>query len=733
VNKLIELLEKIQNPGRFSVSGKLAATQPGIKVQGVGVISLPFIEFQANQLIEQCVQAPFGRGEETVVDTNVRNVWQLSSEQIEFTNPDWNASLQKGVQSIAKQLGLQGREVKADLYKLLVYKEGSFFVPHRDTEKIPNMFATMVIHLPSQHEGGELIVSHGGESKSYSFADSHGFNPEFVAFYADCFHEIKPVTAGYRLCLIYNLAVTGQNQPPTFSKQTDIANNVGDYLDQWSKNTKASNGDDSFLAYLLEHSYTEENLSASNLKNGDFARASVLLNKASKNDCRAFLCLVSYYRLSYGDCYNSGYGQEADENDFEEYDVEEEKIYAHHFVSSDGVKISVNELSLDESQMLAKKSLLDGNEEVEISEATGNEGATKELWYHRAAVIIWPKRNDIEIAMKADTGYGSYYLDQYLKTHNAVEYNDTILMLAHHLVDRQTNYNSGNIVDNLVKIGDIDLLGKFICKQFKSSLNLIEIHDLIVIMDQFGWKTFAEKMGVIISEHSNSYRAQEVIPFLISLFVNNKLSIEGKQTVTQWFHIAWKSQSLWKSTLKKDVLESLLQSVVLVGDQSVANEVISCLSKRMTHIFLIKTYGPSLLKTWNVVKKTGNFHITVMNMFTQDILGRIQKDHSNAPNAPENWYRSGRLNCNCEFCKQVNAFLPNPALEGLNFKKTLKRNLTHLEKEISNANIDLSIKIDRDPPKFKGYCYKTQESFERELDLYKCAQKVKSEILQMVD
>ena len=33
----------------------------------------------------------------------------------------------------------------ADLYKLLVYDPGSFFVNHRDTEKAAGMFATLII------------------------------------------------------------------------------------------------------------------------------------------------------------------------------------------------------------------------------------------------------------------------------------------------------------------------------------------------------------------------------------------------------------------------------------------------------------------------------------------------------------------------------------------------------------------------------------------------------------
>ena len=48
--------------------------------------------------------------------------------------------------------------VEAELYKLLLYQEGDYFAPHRDTEKTDGMFATMTILLPSQHMVSFLYI-----------------------------------------------------------------------------------------------------------------------------------------------------------------------------------------------------------------------------------------------------------------------------------------------------------------------------------------------------------------------------------------------------------------------------------------------------------------------------------------------------------------------------------------------------------------------------------------------
>jgi len=57
---------------------------------------------------------------------------------------------------VAEGLGVNG-PIEAELYKLLVYDEGSFFVSHRDTEKVPGMFATLVLVLPSTSTGGACV------------------------------------------------------------------------------------------------------------------------------------------------------------------------------------------------------------------------------------------------------------------------------------------------------------------------------------------------------------------------------------------------------------------------------------------------------------------------------------------------------------------------------------------------------------------------------------------------
>lgn len=213
--ELLQVLNGLGDSAAFCATGTVETELPGLEVVGVGEIGVPVSAGDAKRLIKQAAQAPYGRGEETVVDPQVRRVWQLEPTQFALRNAEWKSCVALIVETIRQEFGI-AQKVEAQLYKLLVYEKGSFFAPHRDTEKAERMFATLVVCLPSKHEGGTLIVSHDGKTRRIDFGgEASQFQMQFAAFYADCQHEITPVTSGYRVCLVYNLAIAKSKQQPT--------------------------------------------------------------------------------------------------------------------------------------------------------------------------------------------------------------------------------------------------------------------------------------------------------------------------------------------------------------------------------------------------------------------------------------------------------------------------------------------------------------------------------------
>src|SRR6185369_16157724 len=102
-------------------------------------------------------------------------------------------------------LGCEKATVSAELYKLLLYDQGSYFKAHRDTEKSEGMFGTLVVVLPAEHRGGELVIRHAGRETIVDLSGGEPSELAFAAFYADCEHEVRAITEGNRVCLVYNL------------------------------------------------------------------------------------------------------------------------------------------------------------------------------------------------------------------------------------------------------------------------------------------------------------------------------------------------------------------------------------------------------------------------------------------------------------------------------------------------------------------------------------------------
>ncbi|MDE0241274.1 MAG: 2OG-Fe(II) oxygenase [bacterium] len=193
-----DILHSVDRPGEFCVHGKLYVPMPTLEVEGVGMLAFPVPESQLRTLIGVAERAPYGKGPQTVIDTSVRNCWQIGAEQIGLSGGAWADTFDGILGRVATGLGCPPRQIEAHLYKLLVYERGGFFTPHRDSEKAPGMIATLTLSLPVAGDGGQLIVRHRGRE---IMADMNVGEPSelaFAAFYADCPHEVRPVAAGHR-------------------------------------------------------------------------------------------------------------------------------------------------------------------------------------------------------------------------------------------------------------------------------------------------------------------------------------------------------------------------------------------------------------------------------------------------------------------------------------------------------------------------------------------------------
>ena len=417
---LLEALAGIDRPGDVFAAGDRAPAMPGLEVEGLGTVGLPLSKTQARALVRRCRQAPYGKGTRTLVDTNVRRVWEMDPAHFELTNPKWEALIGSILEEVRQRLGLEERKLAAHLYKLLLYEKGSFFLPHRDGERLDAMVATLIVTLPSAHEGGELVVRHEGREHEIAFPGAaSGLELSWAAFYADCPHEVRPLRSGYRLCLVYNVTLARRRSKKGLGAPSwgAVTARVAELLGAWREASEEAGGTEKRVV-TLEHQYTQDGLAPDMLKGVDRARAEVLFDAAEQAGCIAHLALITLWQLGdvdpdysdYSYRRRRGYGSryhDRDEGPGGEYEMGEiidTSLTADHWSDRHGNARQFGEMRVDDDEVVADDALDDGEpSEEDFEDYTGNAGMTLERWYHRAAIVLWPRERHFAVLCGAGT------------------------------------------------------------------------------------------------------------------------------------------------------------------------------------------------------------------------------------------------------------------------------------------------------------------------------------------
>ncbi|WP_440135034.1 2OG-Fe(II) oxygenase [Chitinophaga sancti] len=412
--QMLNILGEIKGTGSFVSSGVQPFLFPGLQIRGMDEIGFPINATQIKALIKIAHQAPFGKGSKTVLDKAVRSAWEIDANQIKFVNKKWGEFVDGILKQIKPSMGLEGLSVSANLYKLLIYQKGDFFLPHKDSEKEPGMFGTLIIGLPSSHTGGELVVKFDGCSEVIDFSDPvNKYQIPFAAFYADCEHEIRPITSGYRVCLVYNLVQVKADRKIQPQQLNDQVKQLAELL-------KASEEDQDIpKIVLLGHQYTPSNFTMNALKLNDRHKAEALIRAAELAEFYIKPGLVTSYQvgeLTEDDTKQSSSGRNYRKRNryYEEYDDEnltgngiigevyDEYVCIEHWMKG-GIP-PLRNIQFDEMDLISAITLNEGEPIEKAAEGyTGNAGMEMQYWYHYGAIFLWPRKYHYDMVIDLDT------------------------------------------------------------------------------------------------------------------------------------------------------------------------------------------------------------------------------------------------------------------------------------------------------------------------------------------
>src|SRR3954454_21026342 len=123
VPELAAVLGTVQRPGDFFASDTAELLAPMMEVDGVGPIALPLLPVQAEQLIAVAERAPYGRGEETLVEPAVRRTWQIDAGRVHIGGKHWPRTLERIVSRAGEGPGGEGAGAGGG-FQVFVYAGG---------------------------------------------------------------------------------------------------------------------------------------------------------------------------------------------------------------------------------------------------------------------------------------------------------------------------------------------------------------------------------------------------------------------------------------------------------------------------------------------------------------------------------------------------------------------------------------------------------------------------------
>jgi hypothetical protein len=750
------VLSDVKHPGDFFACGAIEIAMPRVEVEGAGTLSFPVPDAQIASIVRQAERAPYGRGEETIVDTSVRNVWQIAPGKVKIGGKSWAANFENILSKVRAGLGCDESSVSAELYKLLVYDRGGFFLAHRDTEKTHGMFGTLVVTLPSMYRGGALRIRHAGREVT---VDTNAADPSelsYVGFYADCEHEALPLREGNRICLVYNLIQKYSKGRHRILKASVYESQIGEAAAILDRFLRAPDGP-AKIAWLLDHQYSPAGLSFSALKGADAAKARVLVHAAARAQCTVHLGIIhigesgaaepgdDYFYRSRGNRHRN-YQDEDDEDEdasFTVATVDDTWQYVDEWRDPDDCAVEFGRIPLAPGELLPAGAL-DGEapDEKRLTEASGNEGATYERSYHRAALVLWRRNRTADVLLQAGVVSALPYLNQLAAGGKSAQ-PDAIAVAERMLAawpgdtQRWDSYSIGRelpgpadrvqMIVALAKLKAPALLDRFLREAVASSYDGSENTALLASMNVFGAVQAGAILSTLVSARMRD-RPNECTELLLALSKNPSLcfpdvaeaavggldSIGTRDSTPE--ALDWEPEE-HRRPLGPQFLENMLRALQPFNGGTLCGTAAEKIASRPEVFSPVTLVVPAIGRIcMGRRQKTVAVDRSVRHLWTRAAEFLLLRSEI-PPAPPPDWCLNAELSCSCPDCRELQAFARSPALRVHRFR-VWKERRSHLHHMIDGHRLDMTHVTERAGSPQTLVCTKDRRTFDRRTKEY---------------
>eukprot|EP01059_Diplonema_ambulator_P005644 TRINITY_DN15400_c0_g1_i1.p1 TRINITY_DN15400_c0_g1~~TRINITY_DN15400_c0_g1_i1.p1 ORF type:complete len:999 (+),score=231.97 TRINITY_DN15400_c0_g1_i1:28-2997(+) len=238
-----EVVKSLEPPGQFSVQCKAKRLPSPTIIIGKHILGWPLAPEQKAALVQmqECVKVCDG-------------CHAFSRHHVRFGNKkEWEDALAALLVGDCSKMGVK-RGVTPVLRELVIYSEGC--AKKRYTPgTAERVFGTTVLVMPSAHEGGSVVVRHGGEQMRMSCGGGETgcglLSPYCVSFYNGCDAEVGAITSGNKVELVYDLVFVSPGELPKAATQDAAVFKLQELERLWVK----KDAKDPAGAFLLSKHY----------------------------------------------------------------------------------------------------------------------------------------------------------------------------------------------------------------------------------------------------------------------------------------------------------------------------------------------------------------------------------------------------------------------------------------------------------------------------------------------
>lgn len=579
----------------------------------------------------------------------------------------------------------------------------------------------------------------------------------FAAFYADCVHEVLPVTSGCRATLVFNLVRASKGkapEPPSYDVEAEkVAELLRGWAEEKSTPSKATEGprdaaicSPEKLIIPLEHAYTPAELAFDRLKGADAAVARLLGTAAPKADCDLHLALLTVWEsgsAQYTGRENWHYrrgrrdsGVEEAASEFEVVEVYDWKKTLSDWRRPDGAAPTLGKLPIEDGEVSPPDALEDMEpDEEHFHEATGNEGASFDRTYSRATLVVWPSKRILAVMNQGGVEATLPFLDELLGRWKAAGAKKGLALksqaeeLAGHMIAtwRDSTWHErdcpepsdlGRMLGLLARLRSTALVERMFDKLMsRQGHDKADNPAILESLALFEPATAARWLQRIVT--ANAVEAPGSCAALLAGALDGafekmpQLLIDAVQALVQQLpgDPAAAPKDQWgrpRGAKPNAVLVADLVPVIDRIDGSLARNTSRHMLEWPAHFDPDRVLVPAIKRLIAARRRSGQ----AFDFLHRAAIAHLETRIAEALEPPRDWARPSDIGCRCQHCRELSSFLADAAHEDWTLRAA-QQVRTHVEDQISRSRADVDTETLRRGSPHSLICRKNQASYER--------------------